>query len=158
VQRNIDHTGMLYNETSIAIEGQKYLPHYFYGGDNTLQDLTWKDEGLRIMELKNEKSDLYFFFDLPISLSAKYNDFSLTLTSGGTLAGKDLYEVTSYSPEYFLTSLDKGFQFCQKVSAFIGSASSDKEYSAKQCSDAANGKFYKEMHKDILNYAADLYL
>jgi hypothetical protein len=69
-----------------------------------------------------------------------------------------MYTTVSYSPNYFLTSLDKGFQFCQKVAKFIGSTIKTKEYSAKECSDASEGIFHKGMHQDILNYAADLYL
>ena len=73
--------------------------------------------------------------------------------------GSELYVATSYSPEYFLTSLDKGFQFCQRVSDFIGEeVTATKEYPAKECTDAVNGKFYKGMHTDILNYASALYL
>jgi hypothetical protein len=156
LQRTINQTGMLYHETSITSGSQHYLPHYYYGGQNTLQDLSWKDEGLRIMEIKDEKSDLYFFFDLPAAL-VESKEFSLALTSGAALSGNAVYTATSYSPEYFFTSLDTGFQFCQKVATFIGSATPTKEYSATECSDAAEGKFYKGMHPDILKYAADLY-
>jgi hypothetical protein len=85
IQWNLNQTGMLYHETSIFSGNQQYLPHYFYGGENTLSDLSWKDEGLRIMELKDEKADKYFFFDLPAAL-ADSQQFSVKLTSGGALS------------------------------------------------------------------------
>jgi hypothetical protein len=69
-----------------------------------------------------------------------------------------MYVAVSYSPDYFLTSLGSGFQFCQKVAKFMGSTVKTKEYAAKECSDAAEGIFYKGMHQDILNYAKDFYL
>jgi hypothetical protein len=109
------------------------------------------------MEVKNPDADQYFFFDLPSLATGDLKNISISVMSGGSFSGANLYEVVSYSPEYFLTSLDKGFQFCQKVSEFVGTDSNDKEYSAQQCSDAANGKFYKGMHADILKYATELY-
>ncbi|MDR2415498.1 MAG: hypothetical protein LBD75_02565 [Candidatus Peribacteria bacterium] len=85
VQWNRNQTGMLYQETSIISGDQQYFPHYFYGGKNTLSDLSWKDEGLRIMELKDENADNYFFFDLSNAL-ADTQQFSIKLTSGGVLS------------------------------------------------------------------------
>jgi hypothetical protein len=118
LQRKVNQTGMLYNEVSLLSGNQKYLPKYFYAGNNTLHDLTRKDEGLRITELQDENIDIYCFYDVPSTL-ATTQDFSITLTSGASLSGKDVYATTSYSPEYYLTSLDTGFQFCQEVAKFI---------------------------------------
>ena len=157
LQRNLDHTGAIYNEVSLASANQSYFPTYFYAGNNTLQNLTRRGEGAKITELPDEEIDIYCFYDMPFELMTT-QDFSVTLTNGANVAGKDIYTAPSYSPDYYLTSLDKGFQFCQKVSAFIGATSSDKEYPAQECLDAANGKFYKDMHQDILAYALDYYL
>jgi hypothetical protein len=157
LQRNMSQTGMLYQEAHITSGSKKYLPHYFYGGENTLQDLSRKDEGLRIIELKDEKTDLYFFFDVPSTLVEDKN-YTLAFTSGGNVSGSSILVATSYSPDYFLTSLDAGFQFCQKVATFIGANVATKEYAAQECSDAAKGVFYKEMHPDILSYATEKYL
>jgi hypothetical protein len=157
LQRNLPQTGMVYHEMSILSGSQKYLPHYYYGGPNSLQDLSRKDEGLRITELKDETSALYFFFDLP-STVVESKDFVFSLMSGGNVSGNSVYTAVSYSPDYFLTSLDQGFQFCQEVATFIGSTTPTKEYPAQECSDAADGIFYKGMHADILKYAADKYL
>jgi hypothetical protein len=85
VQWNRNQTGMLHHETSIVLGNQMYLPHYFYGGENTLSDLSRKDEGLKIMELKDENTDKYFFFDLPDAL-AESQQFSVQLISGGALS------------------------------------------------------------------------
>ncbi|MDR2190438.1 MAG: hypothetical protein LBP53_04550 [Candidatus Peribacteria bacterium] len=76
---------MLYQEINITSGTQTYFPHYFYGGENTLNDLTWKSEGLRIREITDKNADLYFFFDVPTSL-VETKQFSLGLTSGATLS------------------------------------------------------------------------
>jgi hypothetical protein len=151
-------TGMLYNETSIEDKGTTIKPTYYYGGENTLNNLSWKDLGMRIMEIKNKNADQYLFFDLPKLATGDLQRLSLSVMSGGSVSGSSIYEAISYSPEYFLTSLDQGFQFCQKVSAFVGATSTTKEYSAQECNDAAKGVFYSTMHEDILAYAVDQYL
>jgi hypothetical protein len=157
LQRNIGQTGALHNELSITSGNQTYLPTYFYAGNNTLQELSRREEGTKITELKDANTDMYYFYDVPSDfLTTK--DFSFTLTSGGNISGQNIYTAISYSPEYYLTSLDKGLQFCQEVAKFVGTTSNDKEYLAKECGDAANGIFYKGMHKDILAYATSLYL
>jgi hypothetical protein len=118
LQRNVDHTGTLYNEVSLLSGTQKYLPQYFYAGGNTLQEMSQKAEGGTITELPDQEVDIYCFYDLPLELTTT-KDFSIALTSGANVSGKNVYATTSYSPEYYLTSLDKGFQFCQEVAAFI---------------------------------------
>ena len=148
---------MIYNDLQISVTGTQYLPKYFYAGANTLRSLDDDTLGEKIMELPEENIDLYCFFDVPQDVVENQN-FSLDQLKGTSVAGKDIYTKLSYSPEYFLTSLDKGFQFCQKVSEFVGASSEDKEYPVQQCLDAANGKFYPEMHAVIVAYALDLYL
>ena len=159
VQRNVDKTGMLYQETMLDLKDVTYKPVYYYGGNNSLNNLYRKDLGYRIMEVRDENIEQYYFFDLPELQTDDLQNYTISVISGDALSGADLYEVVSYSPGYYITSLDKGLQFCQKVSDFIGEkTTASKEYSAKECTDAANGNFYKGMHTDILNYAADLYL
>lgn len=154
IQWNMNASGATYVDTSLTKETTTYMPKYFYAGGYSLQDLTRKSIGLWMMDVK-EDQDLYYFFDLPQEIQ----EGDIVVTSGSSSVKlSDLYEITSYSPGYFVTSLDDGFQFCQKVSEFVGSTSSNKEYSAKECSDAAQGKFYATMHTDILSYAADTYL
>jgi hypothetical protein len=136
---------------------QQHLPKYFYAGNLTLQDLEGRGGGERVTELLDEEVDLYCFYDMPMELMMPSN-FDVQLSDSVYVAGNKIITFPSYSPEYFLTSLDKGFHFCQSVSDFIGANSTNKEYSAKECQDAANGTFYKEMHPDILAYAVDFYL
>jgi hypothetical protein len=153
LQAQTHQSGTLYNDITLRNTDQQYFPSYVYGGGNALYNLATTDTGRKIMDVKDQETDIYSFFDAPADMLTK--DFSFVQSSGSHIAGKDLYKAVSYSPAYFLTSLDKGFQFCQKVSDFVGATSGDKEYPTEQCLDAANGKFYKEMHKDILTYALD---
>ena len=119
LQRNLTPAGgAVYNEVSLISQTQKYLPKYFYAGNNTLQDTARRDEGAKLTELPEEDIDIYCFYDLPLELMTTQN-FSITLTNGTNIPGKDVYATTSYSPDYYLTSLDKGFQFCQEVAKFI---------------------------------------
>ena len=154
LQRNVNPSGPTQVDTLLQQGNSHYQPTYFYAGNYTLQDVSRKSLGDGIMEAETQQ-DLYYFFDVPSGDFA----YDIVVTSGSSVVAlSDLYELTSYSPEYFLTSLDDGFQFCKQASAFIGTASHRKEYSAQECRDAAQSKFYKEMHPDLLSYATDLYL
>ncbi|GHW02321.1 hypothetical protein AGMMS50249_1070 [candidate division SR1 bacterium] len=143
-----NQSGTIKQDTNISGS----YPTYFYDGDNYLTDLTRKDAGLDIKESKNADQTQYFFFDLTNDTATNVNT-KLSINNGGSVNLNQIYNSVSYSPNYFLVSLDAGFQYCQKVAQRIGDKAKDKEYGVSECTDAANSKFYTGMNQQILDYA-----
>ncbi len=155
VDFTFNQTGSLKQNTYVADSADKVFPTYFYDGDNFLSELGYKDTGMGIVDLNNSDLQRYFFFDLSGDV-IKNKSTTIGFIDGQVTDLSNLYQTLSYSPGYFMTTLDKGFQYCQKVAAYIGEKYSDKEYPAIDCENASKGKFSKEMHGHILEYATSL--
>lgn len=150
-----NQTGVLKQEMTLESSNTTSSPIYFYDGEDFLSDLRYKKSDSGIAVLKNSEDQRYFFFDVADS-TLQDESAKISLTDGSSAALSQLYRTKSYSPAYFITSLDAGFQYCKNVADFAGATSLDKEYSASDCENAAKGIFTTRMHKDILEYAASL--
>lgn len=120
-----------------------------------MSELSYKDTGMSIVDLAHSDQERYFFFDLAEE-DLQNSNAQLALLNGEHTPLMNVFQTVSYTPGYFMTSLNPGFQYCQEVARFVGTSSQHKEYAAVDCSLAAKGQFSKEMHPDILAYAQHL--
>lgn len=145
-------SGMLVQETNFKEWNDSYYPTYFYDGDKILTELTRKDPNMAIIELWDKTDNRYFFFDVKGGETWKA---SLNVGNNQNVNLNQIYFAESYNPEYYLISLNEGFEYCKKVAERVGENNKQKEYGAEECTNASKWKFSKEMHPDILNFAIE---